>query len=60
MGKMGSPVAFVLDPVETKERKKEDSPNLPHKRFFCHTRIATPNRYTMANDSLPHLKQQWQ
>jgi hypothetical protein len=23
MGKMGSPVAFVLDPVETKERKKE-------------------------------------
>jgi hypothetical protein len=31
MGKMGSPVAFVLDPRRNK-RRKEDSPNLPHKR----------------------------
>jgi hypothetical protein len=28
-----------------------------HSLFFCHTTVATPNRYTMANeDSRPHLQ----
>jgi hypothetical protein len=59
-GKMRSPVHFVPEPRKKADKRKLDffchanASSFAH--FLCDTRIATPNRCTMANVSLPHLQ----
>jgi hypothetical protein len=63
--KIGSCVAFVLEPRRKADKRKLDSELhtillVVFIHFYLHPTSPTPNGRTMANDSVLHAQQQWQ